>query len=153
MLTARGDVHDKIVGLEIGADDYLSKPFEPRELVARLRSILRRSGETVNSSQIERFGSLTINYASRSVTLDSESINLTTNEYELLIFLIRNKGRVLDRNQLIDHLRGIDWESTNRSVDMLVSRIRQKLGDDSRNPLFIKTVTGVGYVFLNSSQP
>lgn len=151
MLTARGDVHDRIVGLEIGADDYLPKPFEPRELVARLRSILRRSGEGAQSStQLERIGDLTINFSSRSVTVSGEEVNLTTNEYELLQYLIRNKGRVLDRTQLVEHLRGIDWESSDRSIDMLISRIRQKLGDDSRNPLYIKTVTGVGYVFLSS---
>ncbi len=150
MLTARGDVHDRIVGLEIGADDYLPKPFEPRELVARLRSILRRSGESQSSAQIERYGDLTINFSSRSVTVSGEEVNLTTNEYELLQYLIKNRGRVLDRAQLVEHLRGIDWESSNRSIDMLISRIRQKLGDDSRNPLYIKTVTGVGYVFLTS---
>ncbi len=149
MLTARGDVHDRIVGLEIGADDYLPKPFEPRELVARLRSILRRSGDGSQSSlQLERYGDLTINFSSMSVTVSGKEVNLTSNEYELLQYLIRNKGRVLDRAQLIEHLRGIDWESSNRSIDMLISRIRQKLGDDSRNPLYIKTVTGVGYVFL-----
>jgi len=151
MLTAKGDVHDRIVGLEIGADDYLPKPFEPRELVARLRSILRRSAEgSQSSSQLERYGDLTINFSSRSVTVSGEEVNLTTNEYELLQYLIRNKGRVLDRSQLVEHLRGIDWESSNRSIDMLVSRIRQKIRDDSRNPLYIKTVTGVGYVFLSS---
>jgi DNA-binding response OmpR family regulator len=84
------------------------------------------------------------------VTVSGEEVNLTTNEYELLQYLIRNKGRVLDRSQLVEHLRGIDWESSNRSIDMLVSRIRQKIRDDSRNPLYIKTVTGVGYVFLSS---
>lgn len=151
MLTARGDVHDRIVGLEIGADDYLPKPFEPRELVARLRSILRRSAEgSPSSAQLERHGDLTINFSSRSVTVSGEEVNLTSNEYELLQYLIRSKGRVLDRAQLVEHLRGIDWESSNRSIDMLISRVRQKLGDDSRNPLYIKTVTGVGYVFLSS---
>ncbi len=151
MLTARGDVHDRIVGLEIGADDYLPKPFEPRELVARLRSILRRSGDgSPDLVHLERHGDLTVNFSSRSVTLAGEDVNLTTNEYELLQYLIRNKGRVLDRGQLVEHLRGIDWESSNRSIDMLISRIRQKLKDDSRNPVYIKTVTGVGYVFLTN---
>jgi DNA-binding response OmpR family regulator len=151
MLTARGDVHDRIVGLEIGADDYLSKPFEPRELVARLRAILRRVGENTGSSTIDRFGKLTINYSGRTVALNNENVNLTTNEYELLLYLIKNKGRVLDRNQLIEHLRGIDWDSSNRSVDMLISRIRQKLGENSREPDFIKTITGVGYTFINNT--
>jgi len=151
MLTARGDVQDRIVGLEIGADDYMPKPFEPRELVARLHAILRRTGEAQNSSQTERFGNLIINYDNRSVSIDNVDINLTTNEYELMKILIKNKGRVLDRNQLIEHLRGIDWDASNRSVDMLISRIRQKLGDDSRDPVFIKTITGVGYTFINKS--
>lgn len=149
MLTARGDVQDRIVGLEIGADDYLPKPFEPRELVARIRSIFRRSIETGSNLHIEKHGKLTINFNSRTVSISGEEINLTTNEYELLHFLIQNKGRVLDRNQLIEHLRGIDWDSSNRSIDMLVSRIRQKLKDDSRNPQYIKTITGTGYIFLN----
>ena len=148
MLTARGDVQDRIVGLELGADDYLPKPFEPRELVARLRSIFRRSIDSPVSGQSESFGELVINYASRAVTLSGEEISLTTNEYELLHYLIQNKGRVLDRGQLIEHLRGIDWESSNRSIDMLISRIRQKLRDDSRNPVYIKTITGTGYVFI-----
>ncbi|MBN1577859.1 MAG: response regulator transcription factor [Chitinispirillaceae bacterium] len=151
MLTAKGDVHDRIVGLEIGADDYLPKPFEPRELVARLRSILRRSNEKA-AGQIERYGALSINYSSRTVTHSGEEVNLTTNEYLLLQYLIRNRGRVMERSQLIEHLRGIDWESSDRSIDMLISRIRQKLRDDSRNPSYIKTVTGMGYIFICKSQ-
>lgn len=149
MLTARGDVQDRIVGLEIGADDYLPKPFEPRELVARLHAILRRKADGTADAAVERFGALIINYDSRSVSINNEETNLTTNEYELLLMLIKNRGRVLDRNQLIERLRGIDWDYSNRSVDMLISRIRQKLHDDSRNPVYIKTITGVGYTFLN----
>ena len=152
MLTAKGDVQDRIVGLEIGADDYLPKPFEPRELVARLRSILRRSIETYSPTPVERYGDLIINYSNRSVSINNNDVNLTANEYELLQYLIRNKGRVLDRNQLVEHLRGIDWESSNRSVDMLISRIRQKIKDDSRNLLYIKTITGTGYMFINKHQ-
>jgi DNA-binding response OmpR family regulator len=150
MLTAKGDVHDRIVGLEIGADDYLPKPFEPRELVARMHAILRRRSELRDTIAIETFGTLSINFASRVVKVDNKDIGLTTNEYEILSYLIKNKGRVLDRNQLVEHQRGIDWESSNRSVDMLISRIRQKLGEDSRNPHFIKTITGIGYTFVNS---
>jgi DNA-binding response OmpR family regulator len=150
MLTAKGDVHDRIVGLEIGADDYLPKPFEPRELVARLHAILRRRSELRDTIAVETIGTLSINFASRVVKVESKDVGLTTNEYELLSYLIKNKGRVLDRNQLVEHQRGIDWESSNRSVDMLISRIRQKLGEDSRNPQFIKTITGIGYTFINS---
>jgi len=148
MLTAKGDVHDRIVGLEIGADDYLAKPFEPRELVARLRSILRRTYETGHTEQRERYGSLTIDFGARNVRIGDEEANLTTNEYQLFEYLVRNRGRVLDRNQLVDRLRGIDWDASNRSIDMVVSRIRQKLHDDSRRPLYIRTVTGTGYVFI-----
>jgi DNA-binding response OmpR family regulator len=148
MLTAKGDVQDRIVGLEIGADDYLAKPFEPRELVARLRSILRRLSDNNSNDQIEHFGDLVMDFSARNVTINGEDVNLTTNEYLLLEHLIHNKGRVLDRNQLVDYLRGIDWESSNRSIDMLISRIRQKLHDDSRHPVYIRTVTGTGYVFI-----
>ncbi|NLE00356.1 MAG: response regulator transcription factor, partial [Fibrobacter sp.] len=146
MLTAKGDVQDRIVGLEIGADDYLAKPFEPRELVARLRSILRRLSDNNSNDNTGRFGELVIDFAAKNVMIGGKDANLTTNEYLLLEHLVRNKGRVLDRNQLVDYLRGIDWESSNRSIDMLISRIRQKLHDDSRHPLFIRTVTGTGYI-------
>jgi two-component system, OmpR family, phosphate regulon response regulator OmpR len=149
MLTAKGDVHDRIVGLEIGADDYLPKPFEPRELLARLRSVLRRTGKIATGGERERYGVLTIDTAARTVTIDGEDAGLTTNEYELLLYLIRNRGRVLDRTMLVDAMRGIDWESNNRSIDMYISRIRQKLSDDPRNPSFIRTVTGTGYVFIH----
>ncbi|HEX2957811.1 MAG TPA: response regulator transcription factor [Chitinispirillaceae bacterium] len=148
MLTAKGDVQDRIVGLEIGADDYLAKPFEPRELVARLRSILRRLSDGNADEHIGRFGDLVIDFAARNARIGDTDANLTTNEYLLLEHLVHNKGRVLDRNQLVDYLRGIDWESSNRSIDMLISRIRQKLNDDSRHPLYIRTVTGTGYVFI-----
>lgn len=152
MLTAKGNVQDRIVGLEIGADDYLPKPFEPRELVARLRSIFRRSNDSVATGPIDRFGLLTIDYSGRTVLLDGEEVNLTTNEYLLLQYLIHNKGRVMDRGQIVEHLRGIDWEASDRSIDMLISRIRQKLHDDSRRPVYIKTITGTGYVFSYKSR-
>jgi DNA-binding response OmpR family regulator len=148
MLTAKGDVQDRIVGLEIGADDYLAKPFEPRELVARLRSILRRYKEVPLTGERELFGVLEINYAARTVALEGTDVNLTTSEYLLFEYLVRNRGRVLDRGQLVEHLRGIDHEAFDRSIDMLVSRLRQKLHDDSRHPVYIKTVTGTGYVFI-----
>lgn len=148
MLTARGDVHDRIVGLEIGADDYMPKPFEPRELVARLRSILRR-GSSEETQSFEQISDLTVDWDGRRVYKEGSEIALTTNEFELFSALVKSRGRVLDRGQLIERLRGIDWDASNRSIDMVVSRIRQKLGDSARSPRYIKTVTAVGYLFIS----
>lgn len=147
MLTARGDITDKVVGLEIGADDYLAKPFEPRELVARVQSVLRRSAG-VQKQSIKTFHNLTVNFETRTAELDQIDLNLTTNEYQTLAFLIENKGKVLDRDQIMDHLRGIECDAFNRSVDIAMSRLRQKLKDDPKNPRLIKTVWGAGYLFI-----
>ena len=147
MLTARGEVTDRILGLELGADDYLAKPFEPRELVARIHSVLRRvQGETTPRSQA--FGSLTIDFERREAYRDGNDLQLTTNEFEALALLARNAGKVLDRDQILQALRGIDCEAFNRSVDITMSRLRQKLGDDPKAPQFIKTVWGAGYLFI-----
>jgi len=147
MLTARGEVMDRIVGLELGADDYLPKPFEPRELLARMQAILRRGpgGET---HERLRVGSLDVNWATRSAQMDGRDLSLTTAEFELLGLLIRNRGRVLSRDRIINETRGIDWEAFDRSIDVLISRLRQKLGDDPRHPAFIRTVRGAGYLFI-----
>jgi len=147
MLTARGEVTDRVIGLEVGADDYLPKPFEPRELVARIQSVLRRSQFLVGS-QKQRFERLIIDFASRKVTLDGLPLELTTNEYATLVLLTQNAGRVLDRDQILQHLSGIDCDAFNRSVDITVSRLRQKLGDDPKHPVYIKTIWGAGYVFI-----
>lgn len=147
MLTARGEVMDRIVGLELGADDYLAKPFEPRELVARIQAVLRRSADAP-LPQVRSFGRLRIDFGKRAAFLDEEPLFLTTNEFAALILLARNAGRVLDRDQILQELRGIDSEAFNRSVDITISRLRQKLGDDPKNPSFIKTVWGTGYVFV-----
>ena len=147
MLTARGEVTDKVVGLELGADDYLAKPFEPRELVARIHSVLRRSG-VVDISQPAVFGSLTVDFSRRIAELDHVSLELTTNEFAALALLVRNAGKVLTRDQILQELRGIDCDAFNRSVDITVSRVRQKLNDDPKSPRFIKTVWGSGYVFI-----
>lgn len=147
MLTARGEVADRIVGLELGADDYLAKPFEPRELVARIQAVLRRSLEAPRL-QARSYGRLTIDFERRVVLLDEQPLLLTTNEFAALALLIRNAGRVLDRDQILQSLRGIDSEAFNRSVDITISRLRQKLGDDPQKPSFIKTVWGTGYVFV-----
>lgn len=147
MLTARGEVTDRIVGLELGADDYLSKPFEPRELAARIQAVLRRSAET-HEPRTRSFGRLIVDFDGRTALLDDQPLPLTTNEFAALALLCRFAGRVLDRDQILQELRGIDSEAFNRSVDITISRLRQKLGDDPKNPVFIKTVWGTGYVFL-----
>ena len=147
MLTARGEVTDRIVGLEIGADDYLPKPFEPRELVARIQSVLRRnSGQ--KQSDIKTFGSLVVDINKQTVVLDGNIIELTTMEFELLKYFIDHPGRMLNRDTIMDHLRGMDWEAFDRSIDVLLSRLRQKLNDDPKQPRWIKTIWGSGYKFI-----
>jgi len=146
MLTARGDVADRIVGLELGADDYLPKPFEPRELVARIQAVLRRGNK--EDADTIRVGSLDLNWTTRSAQLDGRPLSLTTAEFELLGFLVRNRGRVMSRERIGEGTRGIDWEAYDRSIDVLVSRLRQKLGDDPKRSVFIRTVRGIGYSFI-----
>jgi DNA-binding response OmpR family regulator len=147
MLTARGEVTDRIVGLELGADDYLPKPFEPRELVARIQSILRRSRSEVKID-IKRIGPITVDFNKHQVLLNDKPVDLTTSEYEILKLFLRRPGMVLSRNQILDSLWDIEGDAFNRSVDVLVSRLRQKLDDDPKNPKFIKTVWGSGYMFI-----
>jgi len=147
MLTARGDVADRIVGLELGADDYLPKPFEPRELVARIDSVVRRASNR-KPRRILTCGELVLEPERRRVVLEGRSLELTSMEFELLEILMESRGRVLSREQLLLRLRGIDASVYDRSVDMLVSRLRQKLGDDSRAPRFIKTIWRTGYQFV-----
>lgn len=147
MLTARGDVTDRIVGLELGADDYLPKPFEPRELVARIQSVLRR-GRPEADDETLRFGDLTIDRTALTATLGDTPLNLTTNEFDALTLLVSKPGKVFSRDEILNALRGIDCEAYNRSVDITMSRLRQKLKDDPKSPRFIKTVWGTGYVFI-----
>lgn len=151
MLTARGEVTDRIVGLELGADDYIPKPFEPRELVARIQCVLRRSIEDMKS-EIIKSGNLIIDFKKRVVLLDEKNIDLTTMEFEILSIFIKNPGKVFNRDQILDKIRGIEWESFNRSVDVLISRLRQKLNDDPKNPSLIKTIWGTGYKFVGEEQ-
>lgn len=146
MLTARGEVTDKIVGLELGADDYVPKPFEPRELVARIQSVLRRT-QTHDDLRVQSFGRIEIDFARRNVTVDHKPVVLTTNEYTALVFLVKNAGKVMNRDEILQELSGIDSDAFNRTVDITISRLRQKLKDDFKNPVFIKTVWGAGYVF------
>jgi DNA-binding response OmpR family regulator len=146
MLTARGDVMDRIVGLELGADDYLPKPFEPRELVARMQAVLRRG--TAEAIEVVRVGALEVNWTGRSASIDGRDLDLTGAEFELLGLLVRNRGRVLSRDRIVDQTRGLDWDAYDRSIDVLVSRLRQKLGDDARKPAYIRTIRGSGYCFI-----
>jgi DNA-binding response OmpR family regulator len=146
MLTARGDVADRIVGLELGADDYLPKPFEPRELVARMQAVLRRGAP--QDEEISQVGPSEVNRTTRSASLNGHALGLTTAEFELLGLLVRNRGRVLSRDRIMEALRGIDTEAYDRSIDVLVSRVRQKLGDDAKRSTFIRTVRGIGYSFI-----
>jgi DNA-binding response OmpR family regulator len=147
MLTARGDVTDKVVGLELGADDYLPKPFEPRELVARIQAVLRRARNT-GADRRRRFGPLTIDFHRRQAFLDDRDLELSTSEFAALDLLVRHAGRVLDRDEIMQALRGVDSDGFNRVVDITMSRLRQKLGDDPKHPHFIKTVWGAGYLFM-----
>jgi two-component system phosphate regulon response regulator OmpR len=151
MLTARGDVADRILGLELGADDYLPKPFEPRELVARMQAVLRRG--TQPDVEVVRVGALEMNWATQSASLDGRALGLTTTEFELLGLLVRNRGRVLTRDRIMEAVRGIEAEAYDRSVDVLVSRVRQKLGDDAKHSRFIRTVRGIGYSFTGADAP
>lgn len=148
MLTARGDVTDRIVGLEIGADDYIPKPFEPRELVARIQTILRRSASMIKND-IKKSGGITMDIKRRSVTLDGKSIDLTTGEFEILKLFLKRPGIVFSRSQILDGLGDMEWDFYNRSVDVLISRLRQKLNDDPKNPVYIKTVWGSGYMLVD----
>jgi len=148
MLTAKGEVSDKVVGLELGADDYLAKPFEPRELLARMQSILRRINSKNSMVDILYFESLEINKIKEQVELDGTSISLSTSEFEALLLFANNSNKVLDREFLVENLRGITWQTYDRSVDVLVSRLRNKLGETPARTRFIKTIHGVGYKFI-----
>ena len=151
MLTARGEEADRIVGLELGADDYLPKPFNPRELLARLRAILRRAGggEAVQA-ELLRFGTLTIDRAARRVLVDGEERSLTGHQFDLLCVLAESPGRVLSRDQLMDRVRGEELEAFDRSVDVHISRIRAAIEDDPKHPRRIVTLRGAGYLFTRN---
>ena len=146
MLTARGEPMDRVVGLEIGADDYLAKPFEPRELQARLRAILRRKGGVARSDTL-RFGRLEVDKGARLVRVDGEERPITSYQFALLLALAERAGRVLSRDALMDLLKGEKLEAFDRSVDVHVSRIRAAIEDDAKKPRRILTVRGAGYVF------
>jgi DNA-binding response OmpR family regulator len=148
MLTAKGEDTDRIVGLELGADDYLPKPFNPRELLARLKAILRRrSGPASDASRMLRFGRLEIDPGSRSARIDGRDCAMTSYQFDLLVALAKNAGRVLSREQLMEMARGEELEAFDRSIDVHVSRIRSAIESDPKQPRRIITVRGLGYVF------
>jgi DNA-binding response OmpR family regulator len=149
MLTARGDAMDRVVGLEMGADDYLPKPFEPLELLARLRAILRRSKGQAKSDVL-RFGRLEIDRGAREVRLDGEVRPLTSHQFGLLLALAEHAGRVLSREVLMDLLKAEPLEAFDRSIDVHISRIRAAIEDDAKKPRRVITVRGAGYVFAKA---
>jgi DNA-binding response OmpR family regulator len=147
MLTARGEEADRIVGLELGADDYLPKPFSPRELVARLRAAMRRATwTTASTGEVLRFGRLEIDLDAREVRVSGVERKLTGHQYELLVALARRPGRVLSRDQLMEAVRGHELEAFDRSIDVHISRIRAAIEEDPQNPKLVLTVRGAGYV-------
>ncbi|MDR6854689.1 response regulator transcription factor [Variovorax guangxiensis] len=150
MLTAKGDPMDRIIGLEIGADDYLPKPFEPRELLARIRAVLRRrseGGSEAAPAAVMRFGTLEIDRNARSVTVGGELADLTSYQFDLLVAMAERAGRVLTRDQIMEAVRGRELEAFDRSIDVHMGRIRAAIEVDAKNPKRILTVRGVGYVF------
>jgi DNA-binding response OmpR family regulator len=160
IMTAREDDMDQVAGLEMGADDYVKKPIEPRVLLARIRALLRRFSRTTGTPSDEltadllqelTFGGLDINRSAHRVTLDNQTVELTSGEFELLWLLASNAGTVLDRDTLFKLLRGFDYNGSDRSVDVSVSRLRKKLGDDSASPKRIKTIWGKGYLFVKDA--
>jgi two-component system, OmpR family, phosphate regulon response regulator OmpR len=150
MLTARGDAVDRIVGLELGADDYLPKPFEPRELVARLRAIMRRRGRGTPDEKSLRFGRLELDAGAREIRLDGKICELTGYQFDLLLALAKNAGRVLSREVLMDLVKGEEFESFDRSIDVHISRIRAIIEDNPKKPRRVITVRAAGYVFAKA---
>lgn len=153
MLTAKGDPMDRIIGLEIGADDYLPKPFEPRELLARIRAVLRRRVEgTPTSSKQLRFGTLEIDRDARIVNVGAQVCDLTSYQFDLLVALAERAGRVLTRDQIMEAVRGRELDAFDRSIDVHMGRIRAAIEVDAKNPKRILTVRGVGYVFARQQE-
>ncbi|NWG39079.1 MAG: response regulator [Hydrogenophilaceae bacterium] len=152
MLSAKGEDIDRIVGLEVGADDYLAKPFNPRELLARIRAVMRRGSaaeprQPEQSARLMEFGPFQVNLDARSFSRDGEEITLTSGEFSLLEIMVTHPNRALSRDWLMDQLRGFERDPFDRSIDVRVNRLRKKIEDDPANPRYIKTVWGQGYLF------
>ncbi len=153
MLTGKGDAMDRIIGLELGADDYLAKPFEPRELLARIRAILRRHSEGAGSTTRRMaFGSLEIDRDARTVLLAGQAVELTSYQFDLLVAMAERAGRVLTREQIMEAVRGRELEAFDRSIDVHMGRIRAAIEADPKEPQRIVTVRGVGYVFARQQE-
>ncbi|WP_297435713.1 response regulator transcription factor [uncultured Clostridium sp.] len=149
MLTAKSEEIDKIVGLEIGADDYMTKPFSVRELVARVKAQLRRNSGARQESNIFNFGDMTVNLQTREVRKSGHTVDLTLKEFEILKILIKNKGSIITREVLLDRIWGYEYIGETRTVDVHIRHLRQKIEKDDKNPMFIQTIRGVGYKFLS----
>jgi DNA-binding response OmpR family regulator len=149
MLTARSDESDKLVGLELGADDYVTKPFSPKELVARIRAVLRRADAAMTPTDVVRAGDVELDLPRMEVRVSGQRINLTPTEFQLLAAMARQPGRVFSRAQLLDSLHGVAFESYERAIDAHVKNIRRKLEPDPRAPRYLQTVFGVGYRFAD----
>ncbi len=150
MLTARSEESDRIVGLELGADDYIVKPFSPKELVARIRAVLRRADATLGGGEMVRAGPITIDIPRMRVTVGAKEVELTGTEFQLLLTLARHPGRIYTRAQLLDAVHGVSFESYERSVDAHIKNIRRKIEPDPRRPQLVRTVYGVGYKFSDA---
>jgi two-component system alkaline phosphatase synthesis response regulator PhoP len=149
MLTARVDESDKLIGLELGADDYVTKPFSPKELVARVRAVFRRIDAAPERGDVIRAGDVTLDKRRMQASVGRQSIDLTSTEFELLATLASQPGRVFTRAQLLDAIRGVEVESFDRAIDAHVKNVRRKLEPDPRNPRYVLTVHGVGYKFAD----
>src|SRR5207249_9193967 len=149
MLTARADESDKLVGLELGADDYLTKPFSPKELVARVRSVLRRTEAAREPADLIRLGDVELNVPSMQLTISGRRVDLTPTEFQLLATMVRQPGRVFSRAQLLSAVRGVAFESYERAIDAHIKNLRRKIEPDPHNPRYLLTVFGVGYRFAD----
>ena len=151
MLTARIEETDRLIGLEMGADDYIVKPFSPREVVARVRTVLRRSEGTPVRPDVISSAGVTLNLAQRAASLNDQELDLTTMEFDLLALLVQHPGQVFTRLQLLERTQGAAYEGYERTIDVHIKNLRKKLGDDSQEPRFIETIRGVGYRFLREA--